>query len=68
MYTAVRGHLDDIPVGDIRRFESEFLAFLESNHPEIMASIRDTKDLVADNETALKAAIDKFKRGFAVMA
>lgn len=68
LYTAVRGHLDDIPVGDIRRFESEFLAFLESNHPEIMASIRDTKDLVADNETALKAAIDKFKRGFAVMA
>ncbi|GIP28743.1 ATP synthase subunit alpha [Paenibacillus sp. J23TS9] len=68
LYTAVRGHLDDIPVGDIRRFEKEFLAFLDSNHPEILASIRDTKDLVADNETALKDAIAKFKRGFAVMA
>ncbi|GAB6991296.1 F0F1 ATP synthase subunit alpha [Paenibacillus pini] len=68
LYTAVRGHLDDIPVGDIRRFESEFLAFLESNHPEILASIRDTKDLGADNENALKDAIAKFKRGFAVMA
>ncbi|MEC0373301.1 F0F1 ATP synthase subunit alpha [Paenibacillus chibensis] len=68
LYTAVRGHLDDIPVGDIRRFEKEFLAFLESNHPEILASIRDTKDLVADNEAALKDAIAKFKRGFAVMA
>lgn len=68
LYTAVRGHLDDIPVGDIRRFEKEFLAFLESNHPEILASIRDTKDLLADNEAALKDAIAKFKRGFAVMA
>ncbi|MGN7359267.1 F0F1 ATP synthase subunit alpha [Paenibacillus sp. SAF-054] len=68
LYTAVRGHLDDIPVGDIRRFEKEFLGFLESNHPEILASIRDTKDLVADNETALKDAIAKFKRSFAVMA
>ncbi|WP_136607172.1 F0F1 ATP synthase subunit alpha [Paenibacillus dokdonensis] len=68
LYTAVRGHLDDIPVGDIRRFEKEFLAFLDSNHPEILASIRDTKDLVADNEAALKDAIAKFKRGFAVMA
>ncbi|MCJ8012793.1 F0F1 ATP synthase subunit alpha [Paenibacillus sp. KQZ6P-2] len=68
LYTAVRGHLDDIPVGDIRRFEKEFLGFMESNHPEILASIRDTKDLVADNEAALKDAIAKFKRGFAVMA
>jgi len=68
LYTAVRGHLDDIPVSDIRRFEKEFLAFLESNHPEILASIRDTKDLVADNEAALKDAIAKFKRGFAVTA
>lgn len=68
LYTAVRGHLDDIPVSDIRRFEKEFVAFLESNHPEILASIRDTKDLVADNEAALKDAIAKFKRGFAVTA
>jgi len=68
LYTAVRGHLDDIPVSDIRRFEKEFVAFLESNHPEILASIRDTKDLVADNEAALKDAISKFKRGFAVTA
>ncbi|MDR9853407.1 F0F1 ATP synthase subunit alpha [Paenibacillus sp. VCA1] len=68
LYTAVRGHLDDIPVSDIRRFEKEFLAFLESNHPEILASIRDTKDLVAENEAALKDAIAKFKRGFAVTA
>lgn len=68
LYTAVRGHLDDIPVSDIRRFEKEFLAFLERNHPEILASIRDTKDLVADNEAALKDAIAKFKRGFAVTA
>jgi F-type H+-transporting ATPase subunit alpha len=68
LYTAVRGHLDDIPVGDIRRFEKEFLGFLDSNHPEILASIRDTKDLGADNEAALKEAIAKFKRGFAVIA
>jgi F-type H+-transporting ATPase subunit alpha len=68
LYTAVKGHLDDIPVGDIRRFEKEFLGFLDTNHPEILASIRDTKDLVAENEEALKEAIAKFKRGFAVMA
>ncbi|MGF7049060.1 F-type H+-transporting ATPase subunit alpha [Paenibacillus sp. DS2015] len=66
LYAAVKGHLDDIPVSEIRRFEKEYLTFVESNHPEILQSIRDTKDLTADNETAIKEAIAKFKKGFAV--
>jgi F-type H+-transporting ATPase subunit alpha len=66
LYAAVKGHLDDIPVSEIRRFEKEYLTFVESNHPEILQSIRDTKDLTADNETALKDAIAKFIKGFAV--
>jgi F-type H+-transporting ATPase subunit alpha len=68
IYSAVKGHLDEIPVADILRFEKEFLAFLDSNHPEIGQSIRDTKDLVADNEKALVDAINKFKKSFAVTA
>ncbi|CAM2929927.1 F0F1 ATP synthase subunit alpha [Paenibacillus sediminis] len=68
LYAAVRGHLDDIPVADVRRFEKEYLAFIESNHPEILQSIRDTKDLTADNEAALKDAIAKFKKSFSVSA
>lgn len=68
IYSAVKGHLDDIPVGDILRFEKEFHAYLDSNSPEIGKSIRDTKDLVADNEKALVDAIKKFKNSFAVTA
>jgi len=65
LYAAVKGYIDDIEVADVRRFESEFLAFIESNKPEILQSITDTKDLTSDNENALKAAIDQFKKGFA---
>lgn len=65
LYTAVKGYLDDIPLGDIRRFESEFLSFVKSQHDEVLQSIRDTKDLVADNEAKLKDVIEKFKKGFA---
>ncbi|CAH0118082.1 MULTISPECIES: F0F1 ATP synthase subunit alpha [unclassified Paenibacillus] len=68
LYTATKGYLDEIPVADVLRFEKEFLSFLDSNHPEILQSIRDTKDLVADNENALKEAIEKFKKGFSVSA
>ena len=65
IYSAVKGHLDDIAVEDVLRFEQEFHAFLDSSRPEVLASIRDTKDLVADNEKALIDAINTFKKGFA---
>ncbi|AJY74562.1 F0F1 ATP synthase subunit alpha [Paenibacillus beijingensis] len=64
IYSAVKGHLDDIPVADVTRFEKELLTFLDSNHPEIGQSIRDTKDITADNENALVAAIGQFKKSF----
>lgn len=65
LYTAVKGHLDDIPVADVRRFESEFLAYMTSSQDSVLKSIRDTKDLTADNEKALVDAINTFKKGFA---
>ncbi|WP_138753752.1 F0F1 ATP synthase subunit alpha [Paenibacillus sinopodophylli] len=68
IFSAVKGHLDEIPVGDILRFEKEFHAYLDSNSPEIGQSIRDTKDIVADNERALVDALNKFKKSFAVTA
>ncbi|MCC3377174.1 F0F1 ATP synthase subunit alpha [Cohnella sp. REN36] len=68
LYIVTRGHTDDVPVQDVRRFESEFLSYLDANRPEILASIRDTKDLTADNDKALVEAIGAFKKGFAVTA
>ncbi|MEK8131686.1 F0F1 ATP synthase subunit alpha [Paenibacillus filicis] len=65
LYTVVKGHLDDLPVQDVTRFEAEFLGFLDSSRSEILNSIRDTKDLTADNEKALTDAIQQFKKGFA---
>jgi F-type H+-transporting ATPase subunit alpha len=68
LYIGTRGHTDDIPVADIRRFESEFQTYLDANRPEIFASIRDTKDLTPETDKALVEAIAAFKKGFAVSA
>lgn len=65
IYSATKGYLDEIPLQDVRRFEREFLDYLDNNGQAILASIRDTKDLTADNENALKEAIEKFRKGFA---
>lgn len=38
---------------------------MASSQDAILQSIRDTKDLTADNEKALVDAINTFKKGFA---
>ncbi len=64
IYAATKGFLDDIPVEDVRRFEKELLAFIDSNKPQLFEHIRTTKDL--PDEKDLNAAIEEFKKGFAV--
>ncbi|MGD6802245.1 F0F1 ATP synthase subunit alpha [Rossellomorea vietnamensis] len=63
LYSLTKGFLDDIPVGDIRRFEEEFLSWLDRNHTDLLDHIRTTKGLPEDN--AMAAAINEFKKTFA---
>lgn len=62
LYALTRGFLDDIPVGDITRFEAEFHAWLDSNAAELLDEIRTTTKLADDEKMA--AAINGFKKVF----
>ncbi len=64
IYTAINGHIDDVAMTDVAKFESDFIKFLRTNHPEIGKTIRETKVLSAETENALKAAIQEFKETF----
>lgn len=64
IYTGTKGHLDDIPVEDVLRFEREFLAFLDSSHPEILQAIAEKKDLTDEIDKMLSDAVAEFKKGF----
>ena len=66
IWAGTTGQLDDVPVEDIRRFETEFLDYLRRNNDGLLTSIRETKDLTDDNITTLKDAIDRFRRTFEV--
>ncbi|MGQ9457350.1 MAG: F0F1 ATP synthase subunit alpha [Anaerolineae bacterium] len=61
LYAVVNGHLDDIPVADIQRFEEGFHRFLDTTHPEIPEAIETEKEISKATEEALKAAIAEFK-------
>lgn len=64
IYTGTKGHLDDIPVEDVLRFEREFLAFLDSSHPEILQAIAEKKELTEEIDKMLSDAVTEFKKGF----
>jgi F-type H+/Na+-transporting ATPase subunit alpha len=64
IWAATTGQLDDVPVEDIRRFEAEFLDYIQSNNDGIYQAIRETGELSDDTVTALKDAIEEFRRGF----
>lgn len=64
LYLVSKGHLDDIPVDDVRRFEKEFHAFLDANHKDVLDNIVETKELKEDNEKKLLEAIAEFKKSF----
>ncbi|WP_327584931.1 F0F1 ATP synthase subunit alpha [Nonomuraea sp. NBC_00507] len=64
VWSGTTGELDEVPVEDVRRFETEFLDYLQSSHKGILDTIRETKELPDDTVTALKDAITEFKKGF----
>ena len=64
IYAVVNNYLKSIPVEDIREYEKDLFIHLDEAHPDILASIRDTKELTAENEKALKEVLKDFAEKF----
>ncbi|QKG25392.1 F0F1 ATP synthase subunit alpha [Actinomadura verrucosospora] len=64
VWAGTSGELDEVPVADVRRFEREFLDYVEREDAGLMTSIRETGQLSDDDLTSLKNTITEFKKGF----
>ena len=64
IYACGNGFLDDMRVEDIRRFEAELFHYLDNSKPELLAAIRDKKELNDDIKAQLKSAINEAKVRF----
>ncbi len=60
IYAATNGFLDELPVEAVGEFERGFLRQLHEEHPEILDSIRDAKQITDETEKRLKRAIEEF--------
>ena len=66
VWTGTTGQLDEVPLEDIRRFDSEFLAYVDRSAPEVFAAIRTTSDLSDDTVSVLEKSIGEFKKQFTI--
>jgi F-type H+/Na+-transporting ATPase subunit alpha len=57
-----RGYYDDVPVEKALAFEAALRQFMKGKYPAISDKIAKTGDLTADDEKALSAAIEDFKK------
>ena len=62
LFSVNRGYLDDVDVKKALAFETALRAFLHDKSKALMDRIESTKDLTADDEKALAAAIEDFKQ------
>ncbi|WP_294405705.1 F0F1 ATP synthase subunit alpha [uncultured Clostridium sp.] len=64
LYATVNDFLSDVKVSDVRRFEREFLEFMDTHHREVGKSILEEKVLTEEIKSNLEAAIVEFKKVF----
>lgn len=66
LYALTRGHLDDVKIDDLARFEKEFVTYFETSGKEAIDGIVKERALTPEVEESLKKHIAEFKKGFSV--
>ncbi|MCP3027584.1 F0F1 ATP synthase subunit alpha [Halobacillus sp. A5] len=64
IYALTKGYIDDIPVEDVTRFESEFHTWLDNNRKDLLSEIRSTGKLAAEED--MNEAVEAFSKTFLV--
>ena len=64
LFAATKKYLMDIEVSEIKRFEKEFIEFIDTKYSDIVTSIRERKEIDEALEKQIDGAINEFKSKF----
>jgi F-type H+-transporting ATPase subunit alpha len=64
IFAGTQGHLDDMPVDQIRAFEEFLFGFLDRAHGQLLGEIANKKELTDELRTSLATAINAAKTEF----
>jgi F-type H+-transporting ATPase subunit alpha len=61
IWAGTTGQLDDIPVGDVRRFEQELLVWLKRHRSDTYTAIESSNNLTDEQVETLESGVNEFK-------
>jgi F-type H+/Na+-transporting ATPase subunit alpha len=64
IWAGANGYLDDVPVEAVRKFESEWLGFLDQSYGEVVHNVRTAKQMSDEDQKRLHEAVKAFKSKF----
>jgi F-type H+-transporting ATPase subunit alpha len=64
IWAGTTGQLDDIPVGDVQRFERDLLDWVKRNRSDTFTAIESTGQLTDEQVDILQSGVDEFKTLF----
>ncbi len=62
IYVGTRGHLDKVPLEEVRSWQEQFLTFIHESHRELWQKVTDSRDLDDQSRAALDEAIQQFQQ------
>jgi F-type H+-transporting ATPase subunit alpha len=65
IFAGTNGYLDALPVDKVTSYETEMLTYMHTEHADVLALIRTTKDFGDEAKSKTKAALDAFAKQFA---
>ena len=63
VFSGVKGYLDDVDLGKIKKFETDIIENIKNNKPEIIDEIQSTGKLDEKTEKILIQTIEDYKKG-----
>jgi F-type H+/Na+-transporting ATPase subunit alpha len=64
IFAGTSGLIDDLPVGDVQRFESGLIEFVRTRYSQLLVQIAQKKQITDDARLELKRAIGEYKEQF----
>jgi len=64
IYAAANGFLDTIEIENIKRFEKEYIEYLEVKHPQLLPKLAEKKEIDEEIDKEMVSALESFLKGF----
>ncbi len=64
IFAGTRGYADEVPVDQVRDWETDLLRHVESSHGDLLRDIAEKKAISSESESRLKEVIHNFNQGW----